>query len=358
MEQRLERLRELLDEAGCEAFLINQPANLRYFTGYSGDSAFLLLDRKKAYFLTDGRYTTQAAAEIPPAIEIVRIRAGADVGSFIKDTIPTPGLGIDENQLSVGSWFKLKEVLEREPRPAAAWLNRPRRLKEPEEIYRLRQAVSVAEKSLEEVLPLLRPGVREVEIAAELEFQMRRAGAERAAFSLIVASGERSALPHGVASGRCLNPGEIVTIDFGACCQGYHSDQTVTFFFGEPDQEKSRVYELLLRAQQAGIQALTQPLSARELDTRVREIIEEAGYGAAFSHGCGHGIGLEIHEGPSLSPQSPDGELLPGMVFTIEPGCYFPEKWGMRVEDMIHLTTAGPEKLTNLDKGLEKMVIT
>ena len=356
--QRIEKLRNLLDEAKCDAFLINHPANLNYYTGYSGDSAYFLLSADHNRFFTDGRYTTQAADEIPGSLELIRINSLNDLCQQIKENPKIKKLGIDEGNLSAGTWLKLRQSLNRkEPVAAASILSRPRRHKDREEIALLRKAVEIAEAALKKSLPQLHPGISERDLAAEIEYQMHRAGGEKAAFPLIIASGPRSALPHGVASKRFINPGDIVTIDFGACYQGYHSDQTCTFFLEEPDQEVQRVYNTLYQAQSRGLKALETNITAQELDRQVREVLTEAKLDQWFSHGTGHGVGLEIHEAPSISQHSPDGSLEPGMVFTIEPGCYFPNRWGIRIEDMIHLSDQGAEKLTTIDKSLAKMII-
>ena len=356
--QRIEKLRNLLDEAKCDAFLINHPANLCYYTGYSGDSAYFLITASLDLFFTDGRYTTQAAAEIPDSVELIRITSFNDLCLHINENPGIKRVGIDEGKLSAETWLKLRQNLNgEEPVAAASTLSRPRRYKDQMEIELLRKAVAIAEGALQKSLPLLRPGASERDLAAEIEYQIRRAGGEKAAFPLIVASGPRSAMPHGVASGRFINPGDIVTIDFGACYQGYNSDQTCTFFLEEPDQEVQQVYKTLYKAQGRGLAALKYGVTAQELDHEVREVLIEAKLDQWFSHGTGHGIGLEIHEAPSISQQSPDGHLEPGMVFTIEPGCYFPNRWGIRIEDMIYLSDQGAEKLTTIDKSLEKMII-
>ncbi len=357
-QQRLEKLRNLLEEAKCDAFLINHPANLNYYTGYSGDSAYLLLTVDQDRFFTDGRYTTQAAAEIPSSIELIRITSLDVLCQHIKENSNIKKVGIDENKLSTETWLKLRHNLGgEEPIAVAATLSKPRKYKDEIELKLLRQAVTIAEDALKKSLPLLRPGTSERDLAAEIEYQIRRAGGEKAAFPLIVASGPRSAMPHGVASERFINPGDIVTIDFGACYQGYHSDQTCTFFLEEPEPEVQRVYKALYKAQSQGLKALKNSLTAQELDHQVRDVLVEAKLDQWFSHGTGHGVGLEIHEAPSISSQSPNGVLEPGMVFTIEPGCYFPKRWGIRIEDMIYLSENGPEKLTTIDKRLEKMII-
>ncbi|MCK5540233.1 MAG: aminopeptidase P family protein [Deltaproteobacteria bacterium] len=356
--QRIEKLRNLLDKAKCDAFLVNHPANLNYYTGYSGDSAYFLLSADQDQFFTDGRYTTQAADEIPDSLELIRINSLNNLCQQIKENPKIKKLGIDEGNLSAGTWLKLRRSLNRkEPVAVASILSEPRKYKDSEEIAHLRKAIEIAEAALLKSLPQLHPGISESDLAAEIEYQMRRAGGEKVAFPLIIASGPRSALPHGVASKRFINPGDIVTIDFGACYRGYHSDQTCTFFLEAPDQEVQRVYNTLYQAQSHGLKALEAEITAKELDHQVREVLTKAKLGQWFSHGTGHGIGLEIHEAPSISQHSPDGILEPGMVFTIEPGCYFPNRWGIRIEDMIHLGDQGAEKLTTIDKSLEKMII-
>ncbi len=356
--ERLNRLCRLLPEAECDAFLIDHPANLNYFTGYSGDSAFLLVSPDKSSFFTDGRYTTQAAAEIPHRIDLIQINGFQDLCHNIKKNSTIEFLGADENKLCAGNWLKLqREINPCELKPVSASLCRPRLHKNAEEIKLLRQAVAIAEQALSSSLNLLQPGMRESDLAAEIEYQIRLNGGERAAFPLIVASGPRSALPHGVASQRRLSPGDMVTIDFGACYKGYHSDQTCTFFLKEPEPELQKVYNILYEAQKTGAAALSPDLGCRELDRIVRNAVSAGGFSKEFSHGTGHGLGLEIHEAPSISPKSQDGKLEPGMVFTIEPGCYFPNRWGIRIEDTFHLTAAGPEKLTTIDKNLANMII-
>ncbi|MBN2809730.1 MAG: aminopeptidase P family protein [Deltaproteobacteria bacterium] len=357
--RRLENLRRLLDKVKCDAFLINHPANLSYYTGYSGDSAYLLLSPDRSCFFTDGRYTTQAASEIPESVELIEITSFNSLCQHLNTFHDINRVGVDERKLSAESWLKLSQLLKGgEPLVAVAeTLCQPRRYKDENEIYLLRRAVAIAEEALQKSLSLLRPGTSERDLAAEIEYQIRRAGGEKAAFPLIVASGPRSAMPHGVASDRFINPGDLVTIDFGACYQGYHSDQTCTFFLEEPGPESKKVYEALYQAQRNGFNAVKNGITTRELDRLVRDVLTESGLGHSFSHGTGHGIGLEIHEAPSISPHGPDEILQPGMVFTIEPGCYFPGRWGIRIEDMVYLTPQGAEKLTTIDKSLAKMII-
>jgi len=361
---RIDRLRTFLAAAGCDLFLLNHPPQLRYYTGYSGDSAWLLVSENCCLFFTDGRYTTQAASEIPATIELCRISAFSDFTRRLQDEFGGRTIGIDEKNLKASTWLELRKNLGSEPVAAAAFCNRPRKWKDAKEIGLLGRAAEIAESALGATLPFLKPGIKESDIAAEIEYRIRKAGGEGVAFPLIVASGPRSALPHGIASERIIAPGDPVTIDFGAVFAGYHSDQTCTVFLGEPGTEEQRVYEALYRAQQEGMRALESgeagkpgPPRAQELDRLVREVLVEAGLGDYFSHGTGHGIGLEIHEAPSISSGGPDEPLEAGMVFTIEPGCYFPNLWGIRIEDTVRLKEEGYERITTIDKRLEKMVL-
>jgi Xaa-Pro aminopeptidase len=208
--------------------------------------------------------------------------------------------------------------------------------------------------AFEEIVPLLRPGIAEREIALALEFAMRRLGGDEKSFDLIVASGQRGALPHGAASDRLLRAGELVTIDFGLRLHGYCSDETVTLTLGEIDKELERVYDTVYQAQQQALAAIRPGVPLKEIDAVARNVITEAGYGPFFGHGLGHGVGLEVHEYPTLSPRSVDTAQV-GMVFTVEPGIYLPGKGGVRLEDMVVVTPDGCRKLTRIPKGLRRL---
>jgi Xaa-Pro aminopeptidase len=229
-----------------------------------------------------------------------------------------------------------------------------RGIKDNVEIAALEEAAHLAAAAFEEIVPLLHPGSSEREIALALEFAMRRLGGDEKSFDLIVASGERGALPHGAASDRLLRAGELVTIDFGLRLHGYCSDETVTLALGEIDAESERVYDTVYQAQQLAIAAIRPGVPLKEIDAVARNAITEAGYGPFFGHGLGHGVGLEVHEYPTLSPRSVDTAQV-GMVFTVEPGIYLPGKGGVRLEDMVVVTPDGCRKLTRIPKGLRRL---
>ncbi|MBN2233396.1 MAG: aminopeptidase P family protein [Deltaproteobacteria bacterium] len=354
--RRLDALRALLAEHGLDAALLHTLPSRRYYCGFTGDSGFLLVTATDAALYTDGRYTTQAADEVPPAVAVIRADVFA-AGARRLAEMKIPRLGYEEDTLPIARFRELEDALASTALVAARELiMAPRLIKDAGEQELIREAVDIAEAAYAEVLPLVKPGVGERDIAVELEYHMRRLGAEDRAFDIIVASGSRGALPHGIAGARPLSPGDAVTIDFGARRHGYHSDQTCTVFLGEPSAEQERVYRAVYAAQQAGIAAARPGMAAAALDAVVRDHLAAAGLTAEFSHGTGHGVGLEIHEPPSISGRG-DTILAAGMVFTIEPGCYFPHRWGVRLEDMVILEAGGGRRLTTLDKRLETAVL-
>ena len=352
----LSKLKLQLAKSQAEAFFLHTLPSLRYYSGFTGDNGFLLVEAGQTTFFTDGRYTTQATSELPAEISLVQIDSFSQLSSNLAERKIT-SLGVEEQTFSI---FRDRELKKRIPHlqtiSCQQLISSPRLHKDEEELILIKKAITIAEEAYQTVVTLIKPGISEHDIALELEYQMKRRGAERSAFALIVASGYRSSLPHGLASEKLISPGDIITIDFGACYQGYHSDQTCTVFLGEPAIKHKQAYQAVFLAQQAGIKAAQPGMSAKELDHIVREMLNQAGYGKYFSHGTGHGVGLEIHEAPSISSRS-SAILASEMVFTIEPGCYFPHQWGIRLEDMIYLTKQGSQVLTTLDKQFESAII-
>jgi Xaa-Pro aminopeptidase len=225
-----------------------------------------------------------------------------------------------------------------------------RMVKETEEIDLIREAIRIAETALTEITPRIVPGVTEKDIATELEHEMRKKGSNPPHFSIIVAAGENGALPHYQPAGKKIKPGELVTIDFGASFSGYTSDETVTFMIGEDNKRAREVYEVVLGAERAAIEAARAGVSVIDVDKAARDYIEERGYGQYFTHGTGHGVGLNVHEPPRISYIG-EGKLEPGMVITIEPGVYIPGWGGVRIEDMVYIDENGPEILTTIPKS-------
>lgn len=348
IQQRVERYRQLALKEGIEAALILKPENRYYLSGFRGSAGVLVVDREKVFLLVDFRYVEQAR-EQAPGVEVVcsRQRQERELSEFLLE-LGYRAVRVEEDYITVKQLRGWQEALgERvELVPSEDPALGMRLLKDALEIEWMQQAAAIADRAFAQLLPHIRPGRREQEIAAELEFAMRTLGAERAAFEIIVASGPRSALPHGVAGEKALVPGELVIIDFGAVYQGYCSDCTRTLVMGEAmTPEQRAVYEIVREAQEAALRLLRPGVHTAEVDKAAREVIQRYGYGDYFGHALGHGVGLEVHEGPVLSWQD-GGVLEAGMVVTVEPAIYLPGWGGVRLEEMVLITEAGCEILT------------
>ncbi len=345
---RLVKLREKMQSENLDAFVVSSPENRRYMSGFTGTSAMLLVLLDKAYLLTDFRYITQATKQAP---EFEVVDAGSDFFSSIKDLASEARrIGFEEDYTTYALYLKLKDAVSKaELLEKANLLTGLRSVKEPEELDKIRQAVKIADDAFAHILKFVEIGQTEEEISLELEFNMRKAGASGGSFDFIVASGWRGSMPHGVASSKTLQRGELLTMDFGAVYQGYCSDITRTFAVGEPDEKQQEIYDIVLKANKAAIAAIKPGLMGKEVDAVARQIIEEAGYGNYFGHGLGHSVGLAIHESPRFSLRE-EQIIEPGMVITVEPGIYLPDWGGVRIEDMIVVTENGCEVLTQAPK--------
>ncbi|HEY8395002.1 MAG TPA: Xaa-Pro peptidase family protein [Thermaerobacter sp.] len=350
--RRLETLRRRMAEEKVDGIWVGSPANRRYLSGFTGSSGWLLITADRAELWTDFRYLEQAAAQAP-AFEVVRHEP--DVYQHLGRRAGELGLtrlGFERDHLTYGQWERLRAGLPDtvELVPVAGWVEELRRVKDPGEIAAIRQAARIADEALLEVLAGLRPGMTEREVALQLEFAMRRRGAEGVAFDFIVASGPRSSLPHGLASERVIEEGDLVTIDYGAVYAGYASDCTRTVVIGRAGQRQREIYDIVLEAQRRAMAAVRPGATGADVDRAAREVIEAAGYGEHFGHATGHGVGLEVHEGPRLAATAGDQVLAPGMVVTVEPGIYLPGWGGVRIEDLVVVTEDGGEVLTRVTK--------
>ncbi len=348
----LAHFKALISQQGLDAYLITDPVLSFYLSGFTGTSCWLLIAVAPThnFLITDFRYMEQATSQAV-GFEIVfgdksaYQKLGELVGQYGMKRI-----GVDQNELTLAVFTKLKEeIAEVGFYPVQNPSKVMRKIKGTEEIQLIRKAVEIADRAFLHLLEYLQPGLSEREVSIELEFFMRRLGGTRNAFETIVASGERAALPHGVASNRIMQAGEMVVLDFGTVYHGYHSDMTRTLFLGEPDKRAQEIYQVVLNAQETVLKHLQPGMRANEADLLARQIISEAGYGDCFGHGLGHGVGLEIHEEPSLSPRD-ETILEPGMIVTVEPGIYIPGWGGIRIEDLVVLTPGGCEILTKSPK--------
>lgn len=358
MKERLARLRVLMAERQVEALLVTAAANRRYLSGFTGSAGVLFITPDDALLLTDFRYVEQAADQAPH-FRVVPV-THTTYGRTVAEEARKRGLkriAFEPNHLTYAAYAAYRDALpegiEFVPigTDGMGLVERLRMVKDEEELERIRRAAAIADAAFAHILTVLRPGLTEREVAWELEAFMRRQGAEGAAFPIIVASGPRSALPHGVASDRVIGKGELVTLDFGAVYQGYCSDLTRTVAVGESPEELKKIYDIVREAQERGVAHVKAGMTGKEADALCRDVIAAAGYGEQFGHSTGHGIGLEVHEAPSLSARHEE-PLPAGAVVTVEPGIYLPGVGGVRIEDDVVLTDAGCECLTRAPKDL------
>jgi Xaa-Pro aminopeptidase len=339
---------DLLDTFRVDALIISRIAHIRYLTGFTGSSALLLITPRSLHFLTDPRYATQAHAEVKEwKISIAHKGMMEEVKrrGFLR-TIRR--IGFESNYISHTQYVIYKKLIpDKKWVPLTETLEPYLAVKSGIEIEHIERAIAVAEKSYTEILSLIRPGMREREIAAELSYRMHRNGAEKNAFDIIVAGGARSALPHGVASDRRIKNNEVLLLDFGCVVNGYHSDITRTVFIGRAGSKEKKVYTIVREALDRATGAAADGRRCKEVDSAARSHIRDSGYGEYFGHSLGHGIGLDIHELPRLSPLS-DGVLRAGNVVTMEPGIYIPGSFGIRIEDDVLITPDDIKILTRL----------
>ena len=352
---RQTKLREHLATTRFDGLLISHLPNLRYLCGFTGSAGLLLVEQAGSVFFTDVRYDTQAHAEVKSAkVVIARKAVLPALAEFLgqrRRRSRAWTLGVEAEHFTIADKKRLTKIRPTGVRlkDAPPMIERNRMVKDDKEVSRIREAVNLGAKLFERTLEILRPGVKEVEVAAEMELAARRAGAEEMSFPTIIASGARSALPHGRASEQPIRPGGFVVCDFGVILRGYCSDQTRTVWVGPVTGDARQAYEAVREAQQAAIDAVRPGVGVGEVDEAARKVLRKAGLGKYFTHSTGHGVGLEIHEAPRVAAGQ-DDILRPGMVISVEPGVYFPGKWGVRIEDMVLVTAGGREVLTPTSK--------
>lgn len=352
---RVPRLRERLDDAGCQSLLVTHLTNIRYLTGFTGSAALAMVLPDSLLFVTDGRYRDQADEQLRAAGVDADIRIGT-TGAAQQEIVSTAAASLDSIGLEADhiSWSQQQKFTEDWfPRaalvPTSDLVEDLRLVKDDGEVARIEAACGVADRALARVRARLGERVSEREFGLELDSAMRNLGAEGPSFETIVASGENGAKPHARPSGRLIEEGDLVVLDFGALVDGYHSDMTRTIQVGEPDGVQQRMLDVVLAAQQAGVDAVEAGAAASAIDHACRAVIEDAGWGEAFLHATGHGVGLDIHEQPRVAATS-DATLAPGSVVTVEPGVYLPEHGGVRIEDTVVVLPGGCRVLTRTPK--------
>jgi Xaa-Pro aminopeptidase len=353
MSDRADRLVARLEEIGADVIVVTSLVNVRYLTGYTGSNGVAVVGPNSRLFLTDFRYTEQSAEEVDTSFD--RQIATLDLLEGVAEALPAGELRLafEDGHLTVRAHARLRELLPERVELVAAGdpVEELRLIKEPAEIERIAAAAAVADAALRQVMEQGLVGRTELEVATTLERAMRDLGARRPAFDSIIAAGPHGALPHAQPREVEIGAGELVVIDWGAELDGYCSDCTRTLATGELSDEARTVYELVRRAQLAGVEALRAGIGGRDADSAAREVIAEAGHADHFGHGLGHGVGLEIHEGPRLSQRS-DAVLQDGNVVTVEPGVYLPGRFGVRIEDLAVVSDGGSDILSSLPKEL------
>ncbi|TCJ03282.1 M24 family metallopeptidase [Cytobacillus praedii] len=349
--EKLQRLRSSFEKLGIDGMLITSTFNRRYMSNFTGSAGVVLISVDQAQFITDFRYIEQATAQCE-GYEIVK-HAGSipdEVAAQVKK-LGIKKLGFEQDYLTFSAFKTYEKAVQSELVPVSGEIEKLRLIKTDSEIKILKVAADIADAAFKHMVEYIRPGLTEMEVSNELEFFMRKAGATSSSFDTIVASGYRGALPHGVASDKIIEKGEMITLDYGAYYKGYVSDITRTLAVGEPDDKLKEIYDIVLQAQMRGMDGIKPGMSGKEADALTRDYITEKGYGEYFGHSTGHGIGLEVHEGPSLASKS-EIILEPGMVVTVEPGIYIPGLGGVRIEDDTLITSDHNETLTHSTKDL------
>ncbi len=353
---RADRLRAQLADAGCDALVVSRLPNVRYLTGFTGSAGVVLVLADELVLFTDGRYTTQSreqltAAGVDAEIEIVasqalqleQIRARCAAGTRV---------GLEAHGVTWAQQRSFADTLTACTLvPTEELVEQHRRVKEPGEVARIRAACSIADDALQATLPMLATRPTEQQFALALEVGMRERGASGTSFDTIVASGPNGAMPHARPSDRHIEAGELVVIDFGCIVDGYCSDMTRTVSVGDPGADARHLWDVVRASQEAGRAAVAAGVECAAVDRASRDVIDDAGWGALFSHGTGHGVGLEIHEAPRVAKTS-SGTLDAGVVVTVEPGVYLPGVGGVRIEDTVVVTTTGADALTEFPKSL------
>jgi len=341
-----------MSASGLDGVLAYSPENRRYLSGFTGSAGYVVIGKNNICFITDFRYKEQASKQCGNYNIIIQ---GGNLPETLAQTLKKNNimkLGIEEDFMTVGFFEEIRRYLPGiQLIPASGIMARLRIKKDTAEVENIRKAASIADEAFRHMLDYIRPGLREDEIALELEYFMKKKGASGTSFGSIVASGVRSSLPHGTATEKTIENGEFLTLDFGCVYNGYCSDMTRTVFIGKATEKHREIYDIVLRAQVEALKAIKPGVTGKSVDSTAREIIKKEGYGEYFGHGLGHGVGLAIHEEPRLSLLG-ETILETGMVVTDEPGIYIPDFGGVRIEDLVLVTENGAEVLSKSPKEL------
>ena len=349
---RVENLRKLMAENKLDGVFVYSNENRRYLSGFTGSTGYVIIGKSSTDFITDFRYKEQAGIQCKGYEVTIE---SLNLMGKITEAVNKAGisrLGIEEDFMTVDFWDELKKALPGiELLPAKNIFTKLRVKKESTEIEEIRKAAAIADEAFMHILSYIKPGMRETEVALELEYSMKKSGASATSFDTIAASGIRSSLPHGKASEKIIENGEFLTLDFGCVYNGYCSDMTRTVFIGKATEKHRKLYDIVLKAQVEALKGIKPGVTGKSVDKIGRDIISAEGYGEYFGHGLGHGVGLAVHEGPILNRQG-ETILEAGMIVTDEPGIYIPDFGGVRIEDLVLVTESGAESLSKSPKEL------
>lgn len=354
MKTRSDKVLKGMGDHGVDALFLMRKANIRYVSGFTGTDSYVILSPQGRIFITDSRYTEQAEQECPE-FEIFQHRNDTSLEetvALICRKYNIKKLGFEQDFITFGIYDKIrKDLVGIDFIPTWGIVENVRSVKESSEIKLIKMAAQIADDAFKDILSFIKPGSRESDVERELEYLLKKKGAFSVSFPTIVASGPRSSLPHAFPTDRQIKMGDFITLDFGALYEGYCSDMTRTVVIGEPNAKQKEIYEIVRKAQEAGVRAVRAGVRGIDADQFARDVIEKAGYGKYFGHGLGHGIGLEIHEEPNLNKRNQKA-LPAGAVVTVEPGVYLPNWGGVRIEDSVLVTPDGCEILTHSSKDL------
>jgi Xaa-Pro aminopeptidase len=349
---RINNLRKEMKRQQLDAFISSSPSTTRYLSGYHGSNGLLIVSNSSTYFLTDFRYQEMIQTEVTADVKIVAQGSLSNAAAEKKIFSSIKKVAFEKDRLTVAEFDHLKKNLHGKKLIAVAGIvEHLRSVKDDAEIRTLNKAFEISDRVFQKIIGLIKPGMTELEISAEISYLHKKYGAENDSFDVIVASGARGSLPHGTATAKKIHTGEFITLDFGCIADGYHSDMTRTIAVGTPTAEMKKVYAVVLEAQQRACDAVRSGISSKRIDSIARKYIAAQGFGKYFGHSLGHGVGLEIHELPRVAPKSTE-HLVNGNVITIEPGIYLPKKFGIRIEDTVVVRDRGCEFLTNSPKEL------
>jgi len=351
---RIQKLRAKMEDKGIEGVVISKQENRYYISGFTGSDGLAIITKNKAIIVTDSRYVEQAKAQAPDyEISLNKGRfSPLENALSILESFKINNVGIEGNTITVNEFDQIKSRFPNmEFVKTRGLVEGIRIIKDAHEIETIRAAQNITDKAFTHIMDLIKPGAVERDLAVELEYFMKKSGAEDTAFDTIFASGPRSSLPHGAPTDRKLQMGDFITIDFGAKFGSYCSDMTRTVVIGKPSKEQLKIYNTVLLAQEKAIDYIKPGILGKDLDKIARDIISSEGFGDCFGHGLGHGVGVEIHEEPRISPLG-DTLLQPGMVITVEPGIYIEGFCGVRIEDMLVVTENGCENFTKSKKQM------